>query len=644
MKFKRNFENVICNLPKSIKKNAAFNETYERETEKKKSLKQFWIEYYSLLSSEFHYDVNKVIEMLGKERYEKIVWIFSKEGKSDEERYREIIPLLRDVDDSQRFRFADYIGLWLTEAGFQLSGFNNSLDVFRYNYNIFAFYKCFKWVSRAYMRHDENMWIYLPDAWPDNYNKLVFKIYNRLKNEFNFMNKEFTCMINCDIRYETRWIVEKNIETEKYLDIEELELSEREEETGDESKGKDENKGDESKEKLVYILSIIIDGKECYSINLNPDKKEENQVCMVLKDNLDKIESDKMKSYVETYVSKMNGIIMKNNFSTVIHPLFQLRIALNDKIPGILKGKGNASSLGVRLKYLGFLRQGLGQYESFVIEKKSRFYLTYILLQGILKSELLNNTEVNQIGKYRKAGVNIIQKHLNQMYQDKIVKGVNTSEAKNFEIADEVPDDTIPLNIIKKLLADISEDFEWKKDGEMKCEMPSRKSQLILIMIYLISAIHSVNVSMLVAKEVFEELGLLHTCKEEYIEKQLMEIDNMLYGWVRIFNTNYDLWLEMMVYMHSYNVQDDRVKYLGNDNVFFKGTMLEKMDTVMQSAYEGRMEKAVLQVPNAEELTGKIFSKDSECTEQKVYRIINDFIIHECYSEKFDKIMKKKIF
>lgn len=426
----------------------------------------------------------------------------------------------------------------------------------------------------------------------------VFKIYNRLKEIPS--SRVGSNLIFRNLKYETRWILERNIDMEDDVGIE------------DNSWYVDVKKCCEDEKKITIKLEKNKKYKQ-YNVCLDENKGQDDNESLII---------GKKSEDIDQLLKKTKSALIQKNFSIYIDPLYQLRIALNEDMPSILCGKGKVKSLGNRLKYLEFLRKGLGPYESFLIEKKSRFYLTYTILEGMIVTELLEKKDVNQLFAYCKTGVDIIQKSLKQIFQEKS---------------------------IEQILEEISEDGSWKSgSAEKEIDMPSKKNQLILILIYLISAIRSVDISIAVAQCVFEEIGMLSKLKEEHMEQALTEIDNMLLGWVKIFNMNYDFWLEVMVYIYSNKESDDRLKYLKESIngtecldgfLLYNKSKIDELDLIMQKVYKEGVDGVKERFTIDEEKILKIFSCDSECTEQKIYRIINDFIIHECYSIEFGEIM-----
>ena len=131
-------------------------------------------------------------------------------------------------------------------------------------------------------------------------------------------------------------------------------------------------------------------------------------------------------------------------------------------------------------------------------------------------------------------------------------------------------------------------------------------------------------------------MKVLQNFSDIYIEKTLFNIDNMLLEWVKKFNCQYDFLMETMVYMYSYKKTDERLKYLENVEVCPGSREFVYVDNIMQKAYDGEYSEITKKSLKSPLMLKKMFSIDSECTEQRIQSIINSYIIHASYPIEFE--------
>ena len=579
MIFSQEFEKVIEHLPDTIMKNDVFIKAYGKCEELKMSEKDFFSKLVNELEVEFNYDPEKVKDILGEKYYTDVCSFYSEFDENNVNVNKR--PVLR-YDELLRKKVGEYFGCLLTNEVWLPSPEEYKKDPFKYVYIEEIFWRCMRKIYDYFFIDAEKTIKYI--------SRTTNNIRSSTNLEYNILDiLERYIVINgamgvTDAIYhslvrEVRWVLEKNIDIDNYniyMDVDEIE---KEEEEKKEDKEDDEN---------LYLIKISKRG--CFDAKTN--------MCLTLE--------SKTKRDIDYWKKKV--IDNETMLSPYINLGYQARILLNEKMRKVLCGEGNVAGIGTRLKYLGLLRNGLGDYEAFVIEKQSGFYLTYILMEGMIKNRLLQIKDLKQIEKYQKSKLKVIEKYVGKLLL--------------------LEDNVRPiLKVIKR---------EFKRYKKTKYILPNRRNQLILIMFRLISEIHSADISMSVANCVMREIEVLQNFSDIHIEKTLFNIDNMLLVWVKKFNCQYDFLMEIMVYMYSYKKTDKRLKYLENVELCSGSQEFVYVDNIMQKAYAGEYSEIKKESLNSPLMLKKMFSLDSECTEQRIQSIINSYIIHGSYPIEFE--------
>ena len=594
MIFSQEFEKVIEHLPDTIMKNDVFIKAYGKCEELKMSEKDFFSKLVNELEVEFNYDPEKVKDILGEKYYTDVCSFYSEFDENNVNVNKR--PVLR-YDELLRKKVGEYFGCLLTNEVWLPSPEEYKKDPFKYVYIEEIFWRCMRKIYDYFFIDAEKTIKYI--------SRTTNNIRSSTNLEYNILDiLERYIVINgamgvTDAIYhslvrEVRWVLEKNIDIDNYniyMDVEEIEKEEEEkeeEEKKEEEKKEEEKKEDKEDDENLYLIKISKRG--CFDAKTN--------MCLTLE--------SKTKRDIDYWKKKV--IDNETMLSPYINLGYQARILLNEKMRKVLCGEGNVAGIGTRLKYLGLLRNGLGDYEAFVIEKQSGFYLTYILMEGMIKNRLLQIKDLKQIEKYQKSKLKVIEKYVGKLLL--------------------LEDNVRPiLKVIKR---------EFKRYKKTKYILPNRRNQLILIMFRLISEIHSADISMSVANYVMREIEVLQNFSDIYIEKTLFNIDNMLLVWVKKFNCQYDFLMEIMVYMYSYKKTDKRLKYLENVELCSGSQEFVYVDNIMQKAYAGEYSEIKKESLNSPLMLKKMFSLDSECTEQRIQSIINSYIIHGSYPIEFE--------
>ena len=594
MIFSQEFEKVIEHLPDTIMKNDVFIKAYGKCEELKMSEKDFFSKLVNELEVEFNYDPEKVKDILGEKYYTDVCSFYSEFDENNVNVNKR--PVLR-YDELLRKKVGEYFGCLLTNEVWLPSPEEYKKDPFKYVYIEEIFWRCMRKIYDYFFIDAEKTIKYI--------SRTTNNIRSSTNLEYNILDiLERYIVINgamgvTDAIYhslvrEVRWVLEKNIDIDNYniyMDVDEIEKEEEEkeeEEKKEEEKEEEEKKEDKEDDENLYLIKISKRG--CFDAKTN--------MCLTLE--------SKTKRDIDYWKKKV--IDNETMLSPYINLGYQARILLNEKMRKVLCGEGNVAGIGTRLKYLGLLRNGLGDYEAFVIEKQSGFYLTYILMEGMIKNRLLQIKDLKQIEKYQKSKLKVIEKYVGKLLL--------------------LEDNVRPiLKVIKR---------EFKRYKKTKYILPNRRNQLILIMFRLISEIHSADISMSVANYVMREIEVLQNFSDIYIEKTLFNIDNMLLVWVKKFNCQYDFLMEIMVYMYSYKKTDKRLKYLENVELCSGSQEFVYVDNIMQKAYAGEYSEIKKESLNSPLMLKKMFSLDSECTEQRIQSIINSYIIHGSYPIEFE--------
>ena len=584
MIFSQEFEKVIEHLPDTIMKNDVFIKAYGKCEELKMSEKDFFSKLVNELEVEFNYDPEKVKDILGEKYYTDVCSFYSEFDENNVNVNKR--PVLR-YDELLRKKVGEYFGCLLTNEVWLPSPEEYKKDPFKYVYIEEIFWRCMRKIYDYFFIDAEKTIKYI--------SRTTNNIRSSTNLEYNILDiLERYIVINgamgvTDAIYhslvrEVRWVLEKNIDIDNYniyMDVDEIE-------TEAEEKEETEKKADKEDDENLYLIKISKRG--CFDAKTN--------MCLTLE--------SKTKRDIDYWKKKV--IDNETMLSPYINLGYQARILLNEKMRKVLCGEGNVAGIGTRLKYLGLLRNGLGDYEAFVIEKQSGFYLTYILMEGMIKNRLLQIKDLKQIEKYQKSKLKVIEKYVGKLLL--------------------LEDNVRPiLKVIKR---------EFKRYKKTKYILPNRRNQLILIMFRLISEIHSADISMSVANYVMREIEVLQNFSDIYIEKTLFNIDNMLLVWVKKFNCQYDFLMEIMVYMYSYKKTDKRLKYLENVELCSGSQEFVYVDNIMQKAYAGEYSEIKKESLNSPLMLKKMFSLDSECTEQRIQSIINSYIIHGSYPIEFE--------
>lgn len=589
MIFSQEFEKVIEHLPDTIMKNDVFIKAYGKCEELKMSEKDFFSKLVNELEVEFNYDPEKVKDILGEKYYTDVCSFYSEFDENNVNVNKR--PVLR-YDELLRKKVGEYFGCLLTNEVWLPSPEEYKKDPFKYVYIEEIFWRCMRKIYDYFFIDAEKTIKYI--------SRTTNNIRSSTNLEYNILDiLERYIVINgamgvTDAIYhslvrEVRWVLEKNIDIDNYniyMDVDEIEKEE--EEKKEEEKEEEEKKEDKEDDENLYLIKISKRG--CFDAKTN--------MCLTLE--------SKTKRDIDYWKKKV--IDNETMLSPYINLGYQARILLNEKMRKVLCGEGNVAGIGTRLKYLGLLRNGLGDYEAFVIEKQSGFYLTYILMEGMIKNRLLQIKDLKQIEKYQKSKLKVIEKYVGKLLL--------------------LEDNVRPiLKVIKR---------EFKRYKKTKYILPNRRNQLILIMFRLISEIHSADISMSVANCVMREIEVLQNFSDIHIEKTLFNIDNMLLVWVKKFNCQYDFLMEIMVYMYSYKKTDKRLKYLENVELCSGSQEFVYVDNIMQKAYAGEYSEIKKESLNSPLMLKKMFSLDSECTEQRIQSIINSYIIHGSYPIEFE--------
>ena len=597
------FEKVIEHLPDIIMKNDVFIKAYKKRKEVKMSKKDFFSKVVNELEVEFNYDPEKVKDIVGEQYYTNVCSLCSKLDESNVNFNTR--PVIR-CDELPWKEFEEYFGCLLTNEVWLLPPEEYKKDPFKYVYIVGMFLRCMRKIydyffidvekTIKYMSRTNNIW---------SFENLKDKILDALERSIvinGAMGVDGT--IYHSLVREVRWVLEKNIDIDNYniyMDVDEIEKEEekKEEEKKEEGK-KEEEKKEEGEEEEGEKEEDKEDDENLYLIKINKNG------CFDAKTNMRlTLESKTPKDTTYWEKKVIDSEVMLFPY---INLGYQAKIVLNEKMKKVLCGEGNVAGIGTRLKYLGFLRKGVGDYEAFVIEKQSGFYLTYILMEGMIKNRLLQIKDLKQIEKYQKSKLKVIEKYVGKLLL--------------------LEDNVRPiLKVIKR---------EFKRYKKTKYILPNRRNQLILIMFRLISEIHSADISMSVANYVMREIEVLQNFSDIYIEKTLFNIDNMLLEWVKKFNCQYDFLMETMVYMYSYKKTDERLKYLENVEVCPGSREFVYVDNIMQKAYDGEYSEITKKSLKSPLMLKKMFSIDSECTEQRIQSIINSYIIHASYPIEFE--------
>ena len=609
MIFSQEFEKVIEHLPDTIMKNDVFIKAYGKCEELKMSEKDFFSKLVNELEVEFNYDPEKVKDILGEKYYTDVCSFYSEFDENNVNVNKR--PVLR-YDELLRKKVGEYFGCLLTNEVWLPSPEEYKKDPFKYVYIEEIFWRCMRKIYDYFFIDAEKTIKYI--------SRTTNNIRSSTNLEYNILDiLERYIVINgamgvTDAIYhslvrEVRWVLEKNIDIDNYniyMDVDEIEKEEEEkeeEEKKEEEKKEEEKKEEEKKEEEKEETEKKEDKEDDENLYLIKISK---RGCFDAKTNMCLTLESKTKRDIDYWKKKV--IDNETMLSPYINLGYQARILLNEKMRKVLCGEGNVAGIGTRLKYLGLLRNGLGDYEAFVIEKQSGFYLTYILMEGMIKNRLLQIKDLKQIEKYQKSKLKVIEKYVGKLLL--------------------LEDNVRPiLKVIKR---------EFKRYKKTKYILPNRRNQLILIMFRLISEIHSADISMSVANYVMREIEVLQNFSDIYIEKTLFNIDNMLLVWVKKFNCQYDFLMEIMVYMYSYKKTDKRLKYLENVELCSGSQEFVYVDNIMQKAYAGEYSEIKKESLNSPLMLKKMFSLDSECTEQRIQSIINSYIIHGSYPIEFE--------
>ena len=634
MIFSQEFEKVIEHLPDTIMKNDVFIKAYGKCEELKMSEKDFFSKLVNELEVEFNYDPEKVKDILGEKYYTDVCSFYSEFDENNVNVNKR--PVLR-YDELLRKKVGEYFGCLLTNEVWLPSPEEYKKDPFKYVYIEEIFWRCMRKIYDYFFIDAEKTIKYI--------SRTTNNIRSSTNLEYNILDiLERYIVINgamgvTDAIYhslvrEVRWVLEKNIDIDNYniyMDVDEIEKEEEEkkEEEKKEEEKKEEEKKEEEKEETEKKEEEKEETEKKEEKKEETEKKEEEKEetekkedkeddenlylikiskrgCFDAKTNMCLTLESKTKRDIDYWKKKV--IDNETMLSPYINLGYQARILLNEKMRKVLCGEGNVAGIGTRLKYLGLLRNGLGDYEAFVIEKQSGFYLTYILMEGMIKNRLLQIKDLKQIEKYQKSKLKVIEKYVGKLLL--------------------LEDNVRPiLKVIKR---------EFKRYKKTKYILPNRRNQLILIMFRLISEIHSADISMSVANYVMREIEVLQNFSDIYIEKTLFNIDNMLLVWVKKFNCQYDFLMEIMVYMYSYKKTDKRLKYLENVELCSGSQEFVYVDNIMQKAYAGEYSEIKKESLNSPLMLKKMFSLDSECTEQRIQSIINSYIIHGSYPIEFE--------
>ena len=404
------FEKVIEHLPDIIMKNDVFIKAYKKRKEVKMSKKDFFSKVVNELEVEFNYDPEKVKDIVGEQYYTNVCSLCSKLDESNVNFNTR--PVIR-CDELPWKEFEEYFGCLLTNEVWLLPPEEYKKDPFKYVYIVGMFLRCMRKIydyffidvekTIKYMSRTNNIW---------SFENLKDKILDALERSIvinGAMGVDGT--IYHSLVREVRWVLEKNIDIDNYniyMDVDEIEKEEekKEEEKKEEGK-KEEEKKEEGEEEEGEKEEDKEDDENLYLIKINKNG------CFDAKTNMRlTLESKTPKDTTYWEKKVIDSEVM---LSPYINLGYQAKIVLNEKMKKVLCGEGNVAGIGTRLKYLGFLRKGVGDYEAFVIEKQSGFYLTYILMEGMIKNRLLQIKDLKQIEKYQKSKLKVIEKYVGKL-------------------------------------------------------------------------------------------------------------------------------------------------------------------------------------------------------------------------------------
>lgn len=602
MLFTKKYRDLIEGLPKKIKKDAIFISECRKTQEQRLNSEKRFQEIIKELETEFAYDPDKVSSCIGLKSCAEIRRAYSDfklcklqveycltPEEALEKRISEIISqnkLMGERGDrvweTPDAKFKAYFGVSIMNLVLP----EDKKELFEYNYNTFSFLRCVSKLYEIYFFDKYNFARRLSGGYHPVVESMdtVGKIAHKLNT--NILINGEVCgdyKVISSLANEVRWILENNVNLKYPGNVWEVIFDE--------------------------IDTDNMDAKDQWSIENDNDnlfvRGEKVQLT---------IDTDNEEQKKKNIGNIMDKLERGCPISKYMNPVYQARIIMNEKMKKILEGKGNAKSFGSRLKYLGFLRQGLTEYEAFVIEKQSRLYLSYIFQEGILKGQLWDKKDMKQLSQYYNKKYNILECQLERVL-----------EAESIE------------DILEKIQKSWNDSSQY--NGQNFNELISVKTQLILIMIRIISSIHSCDISLLVAKYVMEELKGIRYDSGSSVEKTLMEVDRVLYKWVKKFNCHYDFLLQVMVYIYSYSNTEKKLRWLKTTAVYPMSNVFKTIDNDMMEIYKNEMSESNDDNSNYRELKKRMISEDSDYTEQKILGAINRYIVHACYPEAFVDIM-----
>lgn len=573
MFYTKEFERIIKLLPKKIKDNKRFEKECRSSQPERMNRNRRFKEVMEGLESEFHYNSDNVKKCIGEDAYEEMLRWHQRNLQLEselqdgyvcdfDESTRTLYLSKRKADENlgkKDERLKNYLGVSIKEMDIA----KRECDIFEYNYNKVAFWRCIERILTTYPIDDTDMLESAIKALSTNAlssHDSIFDLKGQLSNIVIWNCNISRCILN-----ELRWLLEKNVSLDNEDNIRYIE---------------------------IYDKDLKMDN-ESFMVEINNNSCVDSKTHAILKKNTAQNKEQDFQKKIEELIDRENAVVSK-----YLDSVYQARIIMNEKMKKILKGGGNVTTFKARLKNLGFLRENLTEYEAFIIEKQSRFYLTYIMQLGIIKSQLLDQTDLSQLSKYNKERLNIFK---------------NDENGRDIDL--------------KSLLINI-------KKGT-KDKLPC-KIQLILILVRVISSIHSCEISLDIAMCIMSKLENIREFSDAKIKDLLVRIDEDLIEWVEEFNNYFDFVMMIMVYMCANRGTKEKLewlrKYVSNDfTAFFK-----YIDDEVMNIHKGTMKTLENRGMGDRQIIGRIIETDGDCMEQKILREINKAIIHECYPAVFE--------
>lgn len=567
MLYNDSFETLIKKLPEIIMKSESF---IEQSKIFKKNRKEYFKEICKWLSLEFNFE--EKLNVVGINKYE--VLVEDEQFKKYIKKKKEIPVIETNVEKKYEtvYRLV-YSKEFRNCFGADISEFEDPEDTtkyLKYNFEIFSLRRC---VENLYYTFfwDVSKQI---DFWNGTrdyilgtqvHNNVAKKILVKLNAEIiidgalpDFMGVDLK--ICNSLANDIRWFLEQNINVTQddnviFVDIDKS------------------NKPQDDVWKVSIQDAVFIDPETNLKLTM---------------------ETTNDKNKIEKIVKKIDsGSFILSKYQNYV---YQARILMNEKMQSILNGKWSAASLGVRMKYLGFLRQGLSEYEAFSIEKQSRIYLVFILTEGMLKSNLLVGEEIVNFLKADKVKKELLKNSMESIWKE---------------------------NNIKTVLA---------KQRMINCNV-KEETLLLLQLFYIISSVHSTDLSLVVAQTIMEELQSIKYEASRSIKEILLEVNDILIQWVKKFNFRYDFLFNWLLYLSASGGVKDRLNILRKTKVYSLNNCFRNIDGRLRDMYMGQYYSKNEYYEN---LLNGMRSSDSEKAESRIWKIVNQYIKHRSNPEIFN--------